>query len=226
LKCGQEEFVARKSTAKGGPKLPFRIANTGGYLCLVYSFARECVEDYMVFDAQIGPDKQFNIVTPESEGVMNDITPSHLQHMRAAALRLGASPEAVRMLHDLEPFKKKEIEDMASKLSKKADAKAEKPAKEPKAPKAEKPAKAAKEAAPKKGNAEALKKAREARAEAGPDVRKLKILEKDNPYREGSNRAASFDALKGAKTVQDYKDAGGKAKYLSRWAEEGRIQLG
>ncbi len=76
-----------------------------------------------------------------------------------------------------------------------------------------------------KGNPEALAKARAAREDAGPDTRKIKILNKENPYREGSNRAASFDALKGAKTAQDYKDAGGKAKYLSRWAAEGIIEL-
>jgi hypothetical protein len=78
-----------------------------------------------------------------------------------------------------------------------------------------------------KGNAEALAKARAARAEnAGPDTRKIKILNKENPYRENSGRAAAFNALKGAKTVEDYKSAGGKTKYLSRWAEEGRISLG
>ena len=96
---------------------------------------------------------------------------------------------------------------------------AEKLAKKGAAPKAEKAASKS------KGNPDALKKAREARAEAGPDVRKITITNKENPYREGSNRAASFNALKGAKTVEDYKTAGGKTKYLSRWVDEGRITL-
>ena len=78
-----------------------------------------------------------------------------------------------------------------------------------------------------KGNPEALAKAREARSadSAESDKRKIKIVNKENPFREGSNRAASFDALKGAKTVGDYKEAGGKTKYLSKLVESGHIEL-
>lgn len=144
----------------------------------------------------------------------------HIRALRLLALRDGATPEAIRLLDGIQPFTRKEVEDMADKLAKKgAAAKKEAPAKADKKA-AEKPASG------RKGNPEALAKARAARAEAGPDTRKLSILKKENPYREGSSRAASFDALKGAKTAQDYKDAGGKAKYLSRWAEDGIIKLG
>ena len=142
----------------------------------------------------------------------------HIRALRLLALRDGATPEAIRLLDGIQPFTRKEVEDMAGKLSKKTEA-----------PKKEAPAKAAKaDKAPsgRKGNPEALAKARAARAEAGPDTRNITIITKENPYREGSNRAASFAALKGAKTAQDYKDAGGKAKYLSRWAEDGLIKLG
>lgn len=129
-------------------------------------------------------------------------------HIRGKALEGGATPEAILLIHNLAPFTDKELNIMAEKLAKKGAA--------PKADKA---------ASKSKGNPDALKKAREARAEAGPDVRKITITNKENPYREGSNRAASFNALKGAKTVEDYKTAGGKTKYLSRWVDEGRITL-
>lgn len=131
-----------------------------------------------------------------------------ISHIRGKMLEGGATPEAVLLIHNLAPFNAKELNIMAEKLAKKGAA--------PKADKA---------ATKSKGNPDALKKAREARAEAGPDVRKITITNKENPYREGSNRAASFNALKGAKTVEDYKTAGGKTKYLSRWVEEGRITL-
>lgn len=131
-----------------------------------------------------------------------------ISHIRGKALEGGATPEAVLLIHSLAPFTDKELNIMAEKLAKKGAA-----------PKAEKAATKS------KGNPDALKKAREARAEAGPDVRKITITNKENPYREGSNRAASFNALKGAKTVEDYKTAGGKTKYLSRWVDEGRIAL-
>lgn len=139
----------------------------------------------------------------------------HLRAYRLMALQQGATAEAIRLLHQhYQPFTEKEAADMADKLTKKTDAPkkgADKPAAEKKGG---------------KGNPEALKKAREAAAEKGPDVRKITILKKENPYREGSGRAASFDALKGAKTVEDYKNAGGKVKYISRWESEGIIKLG
>lgn len=155
-----------------------------------------------------------NLVTGEKR-----VYEEHVVATRSLALRHGATPEAIRHLDGIQPFTAKEVEDMAGKLSKKTEAPA-KPAKAEKAPKAEKAASG------RKGNPEALAKARAARAEAGPDTRKITIVNKENPYREGSNRAASYDALKGAKTAEDYKAAGGKAKYLSRWADEGHIKLG
>lgn len=137
---------------------------------------------------------------------------SVLSDLKEALLAHGGTPEAVRIMITLGQLEEGDIIVAKAKLGTKG---AE--------PAAEKTAPAKKSGG--KGNAEALAKAREAR-EAGPDTRKIAILKKENPYREGSNRAASFDALKGAKTAQDYKDAGGKAKYLSRWAEDGIIKLG
>lgn len=138
---------------------------------------------------------------------------THRQALRLTALQNGATPEAIRLLHADQAFTNKEVKTMADKKAEKLSKKAA-------------PAKAAATDKPKRaGNPEALAKARAARADAGPDVRKITILKKDNPYREGSGRAESFNALLKAKSVQDYKDAGGKVKYIARWAEEGFIKL-
>lgn len=138
---------------------------------------------------------------------------SVLSELKDALLAHGGSPEAVRIMLSLGQLDEGDIIVAKEKLTSKGAA-----------PKAD--AKAEKAKGGGKGNTEALAKARAARAEAGPDTRKITILKKENPYRPDSNRAASFDALKGAKTAEDYKTAGGKAKYLSRWADEGIIKLG
>jgi hypothetical protein len=136
---------------------------------------------------------------------------SVMDHIKDQIQKCGCSPEAVLLLHRNGWLTESEMEMAKEKLETKGAA-----------PKADK-TKAA--GGGRKGNPEALKKAREAR-ETGPDLRKITILNKENPYREGSGRAASWDALKGAKTVEDYKTAGGKAKYISRWVEEARIKVG
>lgn len=135
------------------------------------------------------------------QSVLADIKSSLLEH--------GGSPEAVRLFLLVGELNEEELSMAKAKLGTKGAA--------PAAAKADKPKG--------KGNADALAAARAAKAEAGPDVRKITITNKENPYREGSGRAACFDALKGAKTVEDYKSAGGKVKYLSRWESEGRITL-
>lgn len=128
----------------------------------------------------------------------------HLQAFKLFALRDGATPEAIRLLDIHEPLTKEEVSIMAAKKAEK-DAPAKKPA--------TKAAKSTK--APKK----------EGDATPKVDNRKITVVEKENPYREGSKRAASWDALKGAKTVEDYKANGGAVKYISRWESEGRIKL-
>lgn len=149
------------------------------------------------------------------------VTQTWLANLRIAALEHGATPEAIRLIGLHMPWTKKEEAILAEKLKAKAGG-------TKKAAAADAGAKTgtAKKTTGGKGNPEALKKAREAKAAAGPDTRKITILNKENPYREGSGRAASFDALKGAKTVEDYQKAGGKTKYLSRWEAEKRIKLG
>lgn len=133
--------------------------------------------------------------------------------IRSAALVRGATPEAVRLIHGILPFSNEELQIMSNKLKSKGEGKAT----ASKAAKADKPVKAEKA----KSNPDALEKARD----AGPDVRKITVLKKENPYREGTKRANSFDALKGAKTVEEYKAAGGAVKYISRWESEGIIKV-
>lgn len=82
--------------------------------------------------------------------------------------------------------------------------KAEKPAKE-KATKAEKPAKE--------------------KAERGPDNRKLKLLVKENPKREGSTSYDRFEFYRGAKTVQAFLDAGGTLADVKHDEAKGYIEV-
>lgn len=140
------------------------------------------------------------------QDIISGIKKSMLDH--------GASSLAVEWIGALSPFTQKELNTMAEKLKTKNTGVTDSaPAKAVKAPKVAKPAKAPKETGER------------TRAPAVEDTRKIKLVSKKNPYREGSNRAAAFNALKNAKTVADYKAAGGKPKYIARWAEEGVIEL-
>jgi hypothetical protein len=138
---------------------------------------------------------------------------SLISSIKESMLAHGATSLAVQWIGEWSPFTEEELSIMATKLKTKGAEAA--------------PAKEAKTPAKGKGNPEALAKAREARSadSAESDKRKIKIVNKENPFREGSNRAASFDALKGAKTVADYKEAGGKPKYLAKLVESGHIEL-
>lgn len=238
MQAREGKVVPMKMRKDGWPEPPFLMNDTTAYIAkpivvlersvkawrgVAWGFETSAVVDRVMEDrhCSVKPSQgaRFHWQSPASCNIDNDITLTHLANIRAQALAGGATPEAIKLLGNVQPFTEEEIEDMTAKLAKKKEPA---PAKDKKA---EKKAETAK--AKPKGNPEALKKAREARAEAGPDVRKITVLKKEGPgYREGSNRASSWAALKGAKTAQDYKDAGGKAKYLSRWEEEGFIKLG
>lgn len=93
--------------------------------------------------------------------------------------------------------------------------------------------KGAKKAAAKKAPAKAAKKSAK-KAAAGSeegvsryanDTRKIKILNKENPHREGSGRYNAFEAVKGSKTVADYAATENKPKYLTAWSDSGHIEL-
>jgi hypothetical protein len=233
------------------PKFPFCMGDKASYIrkalvavttakvemaeMLSYSVAYNRVETIRVPLDEIAMDhqsKQYYVDGGHTVQGPTGMAKTHLQWLRDAALKGGATPDAIRLLEMVTPkFTNKEKTDMAkkatsAKLARKnttADAGGEPVGGGGAVATA---SKAKGKGAARKGNPEALKKAREAKAAAGPDTRKIRIINKENPYRENSNRAASFNALKGAKTVEDYVAAGGKTKYLSRWASEGRISLG
>ena len=99
------------------------------------------------------------------------------------------------------------------------------PAKAPAAKAAPAKAPAAKAAPAKAPAAKAAPAAKEAKV-AAVDKRKITVLNKENPHREGSGRAEAFDALKSSKTVQDYVESGHKEKYLESWSKSGHIKIG
>lgn len=192
----------------------------GGARCIYQKhWSFELVDFVALWDHIDLPDNPGGHYAPNLEITVSEA----LSEFRTKALEHGAAPEAIRLLGAISPWTAKEEATLAEKLKSKAAA-----TKSGTKEKAAKPVggggKAA-ETKPKRGNPEALAKAREARAASGPDVRKITILNKENPYRADTNRALAFDALKGAKTVEDYEKAGGRRKYLSRWVSEGRISL-
>ena len=110
---------------------------------------------------------------------------------------------------------------MASKFAKKTDSKTE-----DKAVKADKPAKAAKSTKPAKAEKKApAKKEKAEKAEKGPDTRKLTLVTKENPKREGSKAAATYELYKKAKTVQDFLDAGGSKADIAYDVKAGHIKV-
>ena len=54
---------------------------------------------------------------------------------------------------------------------------------------------------------------------------KIKFVNKENPHKEGSKKAAQFELLRGSKRVSDFLSAGGKAKHLNRWMKEGHLEF-
>ena len=81
----------------------------------------------------------------------------------------------------------------------------------------EKSEKPKKEKAPKKDK-KSEKKAKGAKKEKAPaeaDKRKITLLVKENPKREGTKAHKKWELYKGKKTVQDYLDAGGKLKTIT-----------
>lgn len=233
-------MARRTSALRDWPKMPFLMADRSDYISkaivivareinMWWGLYRSTASNEVVARAlpdsecSLGRDKaQYYFLSNEMQGMDKrvNIAKTHLENLRLHALQEGASPEAIRLLNSVRPFTQKEISEMTEKLARKKAP----PAKEAKPAKA---AKASKGEAPKrKGNPEALAKAREARAaNATPDTRKITILKKENPYRAESGRAAQFELVKKSKTVQDFKEAGGKIKYVPRWVDEGLISL-
>lgn len=81
-----------------------------------------------------------------------------------------------------------------------------------------KPAKASKKA---KDEDEGKEKARKY-----PETLKVKVLNKENPHREGSSRANAFAALLKCRTMGDYYETGHKIKYIQKWVDDNLIEVG
>lgn len=69
------------------------------------------------------------------------------------------------------------------------------------------------------------KKAPAKRHDYNADTRRIKIVVKENPHREGTARHAAFEAVRSAKTIADYAATGSKPKYLDRWKKSGHIEI-
>lgn len=82
-------------------------------------------------------------------------------------------------------------------------------------------AKAAKGKAPAKGKTPPKKEA----ANAGPDNRKITLVTKENPKREGSASHARFELYRKAKTVQAFIDAGGTSGDIRYDEKAGHITV-
>jgi hypothetical protein len=133
---------------------------------------------------------------------------THLAALRRNALEYGATPEAIRLLGSLEPWTKKEEATLSEKLKAKGKASPNKDALKEAATSTPVAKKNTASAEPKKrGNPDALRKAREARA-SGPDTRKIKALikPKDIAARAGTYRHTMISDLLAAKTVQEFRD--------------------
>lgn len=89
-----------------------------------------------------------------------------------------------------------------------------------------KSSKAGKAAKPVKAKAKKQDSEDTERARKYPESLKIKVLNKENPHREGSGRGAAFEAVKKCKTMGDYYETGHKVKYIGAWIESNHIEVG
>lgn len=157
------------------------------------------VTEKTIHEDDFGPGRQFTQVTDDPNLGLQSV----LNRFRKEITAKGGSPEAVQLLTPLLRFNDEELNTMAEKLSKKSAAGKEKAA-------AEKAAPAKKAPAAKKGNPEALAKAREASAGAreAAKARKIKPLVKPKELeaREGTFRRTMLEDILKAKTVGEFYD--------------------
>lgn len=222
--------MAKKEPSKL-PKLPFSVGDRAAFIRKA-TVALELVQvpTYRVLTYNLAYDRVEVIDIPQSRVVVDDpntreqyyvdgghvsggpsaMAKTHLSWLRSQALKGGATPEAIRLLHKATgAFTKREENEMAEKLkakktTKSADTEGLKGAAKA-APVAKKDAKG--NTGGKRGNPEALAKARAARS-AGPDTRKITALKKpkDIAARAGSFRHQMLTDLLSSKTVQDFRD--------------------
>lgn len=190
----------------GQRKIAVELAGDGTISCLEWFAGDYCVRNFSIEEPSLGI-RHVPIDAPVA---------GQAASLKISALEHGATSEAIRLLGLICPLTKQEEAVMADKLKTKGSLKAgdkealkgaakdapvgKKPrtAPEPKAEKAE--------ASKKRGNPEALAKARETRKDKGPDNRKIKALikAKDIKAREGSYRREMVEALLSSKTVQEF----------------------
>jgi hypothetical protein len=167
--------------------------------------------DHSILRVNIAPDMESSnrtdtvyYVPPVSENPLQ----THLTALRRNALEYGATPEAIRLLGSVEPWTKKEEATLAEKLKAKGKATPNKDALKEAATTTPVAKKNTAAAEPKKrGNPEALRKAREARS-SGPDTRKIKALikSKDIAARAGTFRHQMITDALASKTVAEFRE--------------------
>lgn len=178
-------------------------------LVVVYSVAYDRVEVANIPLSEIESGRQWYVDGDHTGFEPAGLAKTHLSWLRSQALTGGATPEAIRLLEKAtSAFSNKEKTAMAEKLKtktapKKGNAKALKEAA------TAAPVGGEKTAPKRKGNADALAKARAAK---GPDTRKIVALKKPKEIeaRAGSFRHQMLTDLLSSKTVDDFKGKGDK----------------
>lgn len=219
--------MAKKETTPF-PKLPFSVGDRAAFIrkaavavelvsvptlrVVTYSIAYNRVEAIDIpvsrVSADAGTKDQHYVDGGHVMGGPPAMAENHLSWLRSRALESGATPEAIRLLTKATgAFTKEQEREMGEKLKAKSAAKPDTDGLKTAAKKA--PV-AKKSTSPvRRGNPEALAKARAAR-QTGPDTRKIKanIKPKDIAARAGSKRHTMLTDLLGSKTVQEFRDKG------------------
>jgi hypothetical protein len=224
--------MAKKADLNGHPKLPFPVGDRAAYIrkatvamelvqvptlrVVTYNLAYNRVEVIDIPVSRISTDvntrDQYYVDGYHTMGGPASTAKTQLSWLRIQALKGGATPDAIRLLSKATgAFTKKEENEMAEKL------KAAKSANKAGLKAAAKSAPVAAKGNARKGNAEALAKARAAK-DTGPDNRKITVVKKDHGARAGSARADMLNTIYKSKTVQAAVDSGVKKSDVS-WAQ-------
>lgn len=218
--------MAKKGMPAELPKLPFSVGDRAAFIrkaavameivnvptvrVVTYSIAYDRVEVIDIPVSRVSTDANTKDQHYVDGGHVMDgpaaMARTHLSWLRSQALKGGATPDAIRLLSKATgAFTKREEADMAEKLkAKKSAAKADGEGLKAAAKKTPVAKSTAKETPKKRGNPEALKKARESK---GPDTRKITALKKpkDIEARVGTFRHRMLADLLASKTVQEFK---------------------
>ena len=132
----------------------------GAFVCLSYSFVEGLVEDLWVSKSEVDTDhagrRKYYVDGWHVNGGPAQIVKTHAQWLKIQALRCGATPDAIRLFSEVMTITRKEEAEMAAKEKLAKKTKADAPV--------GKGGKVAKEKGARKGNSDALEKARATRA--------------------------------------------------------------